>query len=121
MLILKLLDGKNNNAELIQGYRLEGQVSLVFRYQKSQPHLTYLTKLDLIGIKHYMRTLLRAVKHLSDNGIIHRDIKPSNFLYDPTSQTGLLIDFGLSEIEVDATGNPRNVALREDAEVQRIA
>ena len=32
MLILKLLDGKKNNADLIQGYRLDGQVSLVFRY-----------------------------------------------------------------------------------------
>ena len=35
MLILKLLDGKRNNADLIQAYRLDGQVSLVFKYQKS--------------------------------------------------------------------------------------
>jgi hypothetical protein len=35
MLILKLLDGKENVTELIQGYRLDGQVSLVFKYQKS--------------------------------------------------------------------------------------
>lgn len=35
MLILKYLNGENNVTELIQGYRLEGQVSLVFRYQKS--------------------------------------------------------------------------------------
>lgn len=32
MLILKLVDGKKNNADLIQAYRLDGQVSLVFRY-----------------------------------------------------------------------------------------
>lgn len=32
MLILKLLDGRKNVAELVQGYRLEGQVSLVFKY-----------------------------------------------------------------------------------------
>ena len=32
MLILKLVDGESNNADLIQAYRLEGQVSLVFRY-----------------------------------------------------------------------------------------
>ena len=48
-----------------------------------------------------MYQLLKAVKHLTDYGVIHRDIKPSNFLYDPHSHTGLLIDFGLSEIEVD--------------------
>jgi cell division control protein 7 len=48
-----------------------------------------------------MYALMRSVKHLSDCGVIHRDIKPSNFLYDPSSHTGLLIDFGLSEIEID--------------------
>ena len=32
MLILKLLDGRRNVADLIQGYRLEGQVSLIFKY-----------------------------------------------------------------------------------------
>jgi cell division control protein 7 len=48
-----------------------------------------------------MYALMHSVKHLSDCGVIHRDIKPSNFLYDPSSHTGLLIDFGLSEIEVD--------------------
>ena len=101
MLILKLIDGESNNADLIQGYRLDGQVSLVFRFQKSQPHLTYLTKLDINEIKHYMRTLLTAVKRLSELGVMHRDIKPTNFLYDPPTRTGLLIDFGLSEIEMD--------------------
>ena len=32
MLILKLVNGQHNNADLIQAYRLEGQVSLVFRF-----------------------------------------------------------------------------------------
>ena len=114
MLILKLVDGKSNNADLIQAYRLDGQVSLVFRYQKSQPHLTYLTKLELDGIKNYMRTLLTAVSHLSDLGVMHRDIKPTNFLYDPDTQTGLLIDFGLSEIEMDQFGNPSNQAMKDN-------
>jgi cell division control protein 7 len=48
-----------------------------------------------------MHSLLTAVKHLADNGVVHRDIKPSNFLYDPDTKTGLLIDFGLSELELD--------------------
>lgn len=92
--------------DLISGYRKEGQVSLVFRYQKSKPFQTYLTKLDNEEVKHYMYELLRAIKHLADNGIMHRDIKPSNFLYDQKSKTGLLIDFGLSELELDQNGNP---------------
>jgi cell division control protein 7 len=57
--------------------------------------------MTLEDIKYYMHTLLTAVKHLADHGIMHRDIKPSNFLYDPDTRTGLLIDFGLSELELD--------------------
>ena len=96
--------------DLISGYRNEGQVSLVFKYQKSKPFLTYLTTFGIDDIRRYLFALLKAVKHLSDNGVIHRDIKPSNFLYDPGTHTGLLIDFGLSEIEVDQTGKPKKMA-----------
>lgn len=52
-------------------------------------------------MKYYLYQLLSAVKHLSDRGIVHRDIKPSNFLWDPRSRKGVLIDFGLSEVETD--------------------
>jgi len=52
-------------------------------------------------VKHYMWCMLRAVEHLSNLGIMHRDIKPSNFLYDKNTKSGLLIDFGLSELELN--------------------
>ena len=84
--------------ELVKGYRAEGQVSLIFPYQKSKPFLTYLLTLDMRGIKCYMFCLLQAIAELNKKGIMHRDIKPSNFLYDPDSGTGMLIDFGLSEL-----------------------
>lgn len=32
-------------------------------------------------------------------GIIHRDIKPGNFLYNPQKRQGVIIDFGLAEID----------------------
>ena len=67
-----------------------------------------------------MKTLLVAVEHLSSMGVMHRDIKPTNFLYDPSSRTGLLIDFGLSEIEVDQNGNPRNPNVKNNMEVLKI-
>jgi cell division control protein 7 len=70
-------------------------------------------------IRKYMRALLTAVKHIADNGVIHRDIKPSNFLYDPVSHTGLLIDFGLSELEYDKSGKPTKHADNET--VKKIA
>jgi len=70
-----------------------------------------------------MYALMKAVKHLSDYGVIHRDIKPSNFLYDPASHTGLLIDFGLSEIEVDPNGKakklPDNDTVKKIVDLQK--
>lgn len=119
MLILKYLDGCNNVTELIQGFRLEGQVSLVFNYQKSQPFQTYLSEMSTPEVKHYMWCMLRAVEHLSRQGVMHRDIKPANFLYDKNSKSGLLIDFGLSELEVNANYIP--LKHQEDATVERIA
>ena len=63
--------------------------------------------MSLCDVKHYMYILLNAVDHLADHGVMHRDIKPNNFLYDPETRTGLLIDFGLSEITVNSeTGKP---------------
>jgi|TARA_B110000285_G_C14696174_1_gene411300 cell division control protein 7 len=62
--------------------------------------------MNLVEIKHYMWCMLAAVEHLANNGIMHRDIKPSNFLYDKNTRTGLLIDFGLSELELNTSSKP---------------
>jgi cell division control protein 7 len=39
------------------------------------------------------------LKNLKELGIYHRDIKPGNFLYDPDTRRGMIIDFGLAEID----------------------
>jgi len=52
----------------------------------------------MISVKCYMKSLLVAIAALEEVGVMHRDIKPSNFLYDKKTKTGLLIDFGLSEL-----------------------
>ena len=54
-----------------------------------------------------MRSLLTAVSQLQKLGIVHRDIKPANFLYNIESKKGILIDFGLAEIELDNHMNPK--------------
>ena len=70
-----------------------------------------------------MYELLKAIKHLADNGIMHRDIKPSNFLFDPQTRTGVLIDFGLSELELNEMGNPvkneRNETVKKILNLQK--
>ena len=65
-----------------------------------------------------MFALLTAINGLAEVGIMHRDIKPSNFLYDKESKTGLLIDFGLSELELDLNAKPLKNA--EDPTIKRI-
>lgn len=81
--------------------------------------MTYLKELQLIEVKHYMKILLNAVDHLADYGVMHRDIKPNNFLYNPKTRTGLLIDFGLSEITVNSeTGRP--IKLPDNDQVKKI-
>jgi cell division control protein 7 len=89
------------------------------RYQKSQPFLTFLMDMELSEIKHYMWCILKAVEHLSNKGIMHRDIKPSNFLYDRHTKTGLLIDFGLSELELSS--NFRPLKFEDNDTVKQIA
>lgn len=90
----------------------------MFRYQKSQPFLSYLNDMEITDIKYYMFCMIKAVEHLANNGIMHRDIKPSNFLYDKTTKTGLLIDFGLSELELNSSGKP--VKNEENETVKKI-
>lgn len=50
-------------------------------------------------MKHYVFELLIGLKNLKDLGIYHRDIKPGNFLYNPDTKRGMIIDFGLAEID----------------------
>jgi cell division control protein 7 len=50
-------------------------------------------------VKHYVYELLVGLKNLKDLGIYHRDIKPGNFLYNPDTKRGMIIDFGLAEID----------------------
>lgn len=40
-----------------------------------------------------------GLRNLKELGIYHRDIKPGNFLYNPDTKRGIIIDFGLAEID----------------------
>lgn len=53
----------------------------------------------MLDVRAYMKALLTSLQGLEESGIIHRDIKPGNFLFSMKSQTGMLVDFGLTETE----------------------
>lgn len=46
-----------------------------------------------------MIELLIGLRNLKELGIYHRDIKPGNFLYSPETRRGMIIDFGLAELD----------------------
>lgn len=43
--------------------------------------------------------MLKGVRTLKDLGIYHRDIKPQNFLYNRFTRKGVIIDYGLAEVD----------------------
>jgi cell division control protein 7 len=51
-------------------------------------------------VRYYLYELLKGLKNLKDLGIYHRDIKPGNFLYNIQTRQGMIIDFGLAEIDL---------------------
>lgn len=53
----------------------------------------------MIEIKHYLIEFLLGAKELKELGIYHRDLKPGNFLYNCQNRRGVIIDFGLAEID----------------------
>lgn len=52
-------------------------------------------------MKHYLIEMLKGLNILKNLGIKHRDIKPLNFLYNIQKKKGIIIDFGLAEVDSD--------------------
>lgn len=86
-----------NIASLITAIRHEDQVVAVLPYFEHESFASYFKTMDRYQIKKYLFCLISALEHVHLKKFIHRDIKPSNFLYNPTLETGVLIDFGLAQ------------------------
>ena len=84
---------------LITAFRHTDQVVVILPYFRHGDFRAYFRDMTIPDIAIYLRALFTALKGVHDHGILHRDIKPTNFLYDPTTQRGVLVDFGLAERE----------------------
>ncbi|EHY65978.1 CDC7 protein kinase [Nematocida ausubeli] len=113
--LLISLQGMKNIIEVIDIYRSDKDICIVFPYVKINDFKEILEVCTISDIKCYMFELLTAIQGVHSHNIIHRDIKPSNFLYDLEKKTGWLIDFGLSQkiekknedVETDQTAKRR--------------
>lgn len=84
---------------LITAFRHTDQVIAVLPYFRHGDFRAYFRDMTIPDIAIYLRALFTALKSVHDHNILHRDIKPTNFLYDPATQHGVLVDFGLAERE----------------------
>lgn len=94
---LLALKGEKNVVEMLSVVREEDNILIVFPYLSSTNFKEFLGQRKLSDIKYYLFELLTALHRVHAQKIIHRDVKPSNFLYHQETNTGALIDFGLSQ------------------------
>ncbi|CAG9973320.1 unnamed protein product [Clonostachys byssicola] len=84
---------------LITAFRQTDQVIAILPYFRHGDFRTYFRDMTIPDIRIYLRSLFTALRSTHEHRILHRDIKPTNFLYDPATQHGVLVDFGLAERE----------------------
>lgn len=99
--LLYILNGCTRVAPLCDATRVRDQVLAVLPYYPHEEFRNFYRDIPIKGIKMYMWELLQALQFIHSKGIIHRDIKPTNFLFNPVLGKGVLVDFGLAELEVD--------------------
>jgi cell division control protein 7 len=84
---------------LITAFRATDQVVAILPYFRHSDFRAYFRDMTIPDTAIYLRSMFRALKSVHAHHILHRDIKPTNFLYDPATQHGVLVDFGLAERE----------------------
>ncbi|XP_076000571.1 cell division cycle 7-related protein kinase [Genypterus blacodes] len=94
---LTVAGGTENVMGVTYCFRNEDHVVIVMPYMEHQATVDIIGSLSFEEVRLYIFHLLKALKHIHQFGIIHRDIKPNNFLYNRSSRTYSLVDFGLAQ------------------------
>jgi cell division control protein 7 len=84
---------------LITAFRHQDQVIAILPYFQHKDFREYYRDFTVSDMKLYFHSLFTALQAVHHCDIVHRDIKPTNFLYSPSQQRGVLVDFGLAERE----------------------
>lgn len=103
--LLYMLTGCTRVAPLCDATRVRDQVIAVLPYYPHEEFRNFYRDLPIKGIKMYLWEMLQALSFVHSKGIMHRDIKPTNFLYNPDIGRGVLVDFGLAEMQPDYNKN----------------
>lgn len=88
-----------NVCPLITAFRHQDQVIAILPFFQHKDFRDYYREFTVYEMRVYFQSLFTALKSVHDCNILHRDIKPTNFLYSPSQQRGVLVDFGLAERE----------------------
>lgn len=96
-ILVALRDGPNVS-HLITAWRSQDQVMVVMPLVRHEDFRHFHRILPMSEMRYYFHSLLTALQWCHSQDVIHRDVKPTNFLYNPTTATGTLCDFGLAEI-----------------------
>ncbi|QLG71902.1 hypothetical protein HG535_0C02540 [Zygotorulaspora mrakii] len=99
--LLYILTGSTRVAPLCDATRVKDQVIAVLPYYPHEEFRHFYRDLPIKGIKMYLWELLQALSFVHSKNIIHRDVKPTNFLYNPYLGRGVLVDFGLAEVQTE--------------------
>ncbi|CCH59008.1 hypothetical protein TBLA_0B01650 [Henningerozyma blattae CBS 6284] len=97
--LLYMLSECTKVAPLCDAKRCKDQVIAVLPFYPHEEFRNFYRDLPIKGIKMYMWELLQALKFVHAKGIMHRDVKPTNFLFNPELGRGVLVDFGLAEMQ----------------------
>ncbi|KAL3233007.1 Cell division control protein 7 [Nakaseomyces bracarensis] len=109
--LLYILTGCVRVAPLCDATRVRDQVIAVLPYYPHEEFRNCYRDLPVKGIKMYMWEMLQALSFVHSKGIIHRDVKPTNFLYNPEIGRGVLVDFGLAEMQSDIVSQGAELVL----------